>query len=415
MQENLTENSVSVQKAKASSWLVGLFARETSGGAFVPVVDGLRFVAIAWVVLYHISGYVAEKLYNANGHVIQGLSGDSVYRFSSVGFFGVQLFFVISGYILALPFARQHLVEGAKKVSLWQYFVRRVTRLEPPYVLNLVILFVLLLMVKGGDPLALLKHLFASMFYVHGVVYGEPSVINGVAWSLELEVQFYILAPILTMVFIIRQIWLRRGVLIAAIVGMACLQEFAGLPLWKGFALWNQLHYFLVGLLLAEFSLTSWKGKTPNVLWDVLGSVGWVGMFASILWFIRPGTEVHGFGVHLASCGAIVLAYCGAFRGKALSWLFSRPMLYLIGGACYTLYLWHYVVISAVGRVIQRFVPSSGEVGLDILVYTALLTPAILGVGAVFFLLVEKPCMRRDWPQRVWRKVFGGKAPSPRS
>ena len=55
----------------------------------------------------------------------------------------------------------------------------------------------------------LLPHFFASLFYAHGLVYGSWSEINAVTWSLEIEVQFYILAPLLCRVFSIRPTWPR--------------------------------------------------------------------------------------------------------------------------------------------------------------------------------------------------------------
>ncbi|MFT3683822.1 MAG: acyltransferase family protein [Phycisphaerales bacterium] len=73
----------------------------------MPAVDGLRFVAVATVVLYHVATYIGNKLYAVPEglHLPPGPSENPFYRFGSLGFFGVQLFFAISGFILAVPFA----------------------------------------------------------------------------------------------------------------------------------------------------------------------------------------------------------------------------------------------------------------------------------------------------------------------
>lgn len=106
-----------------------------SGGTWVPQIDGLRFVAIVSVVLFHVMGQLLAR----TGHFIAiqpryALLAELVGN----GDRGVLLFFVISGYILARPFLRQYRL-GGKRVSVGAYYLRRVTRLEPPYVLSLLL------------------------------------------------------------------------------------------------------------------------------------------------------------------------------------------------------------------------------------------------------------------------------------
>src|SRR3954462_11306684 len=104
------------------------FRRITYSTSYLPEIDGLRFLAIfSVVVIMHISYYLNEKFYG----------GDFVYNhywknFIIEGGVGVPLFFVISGFILALPFAKWRL-NGERQVRLKNYYLRRVTRLEPPY------------------------------------------------------------------------------------------------------------------------------------------------------------------------------------------------------------------------------------------------------------------------------------------
>ena len=107
--------------------------RITSSGSWVPQIDGLRFVAIVSVLLFHIAGQMAER----SGHAvaIQPRYGLLTLLIGN-GDRGVLLFFVISGTILARPFLRQHRL-GGKRVAIGAYYLRRVTRLEPPYILCL--------------------------------------------------------------------------------------------------------------------------------------------------------------------------------------------------------------------------------------------------------------------------------------
>jgi peptidoglycan/LPS O-acetylase OafA/YrhL len=106
-----------------SRWAALSLRRIVFSDRFIPEVDGFRFIAILVVVISHI--YVQYGPLPAGGvfeHIFHRAFVD--------GKRGVYLFFTISGFILALPFARHHLEQG-KPVRLLSYFRRRLTRLEP--------------------------------------------------------------------------------------------------------------------------------------------------------------------------------------------------------------------------------------------------------------------------------------------
>src|SRR2546421_9864026 len=103
------------------------FKRITYSTNYLPEIDGLRFLALFLVVvIMHITNYINVIYFN--GQMIQ-----SSYWLDFVieGNNGLNLFFVISGFILSLPFARWYLHQG-KRVELKNYYLRRLTRLEPP-------------------------------------------------------------------------------------------------------------------------------------------------------------------------------------------------------------------------------------------------------------------------------------------
>jgi peptidoglycan/LPS O-acetylase OafA/YrhL len=112
--------------------------RVTSGSSWIPQIDGLRFVAIAAVVLAHTHTEVSARgprplLLAPEAHPFL-----SVFITYCTSIRGVELFFVISGHILARPFLRQYLLAG-HPVRAGAYYLRRITRLEPPYILSLFI------------------------------------------------------------------------------------------------------------------------------------------------------------------------------------------------------------------------------------------------------------------------------------
>src|SRR5207237_5159619 len=130
------------------------------------------------------------------------------------GHYGVELFFVISGFVLALPFA-SHYLKGKPAVELPRYYIRRAVRIIPSYLIILVVFFWGLVWFQGRSIANLGPNFLASVFYMSGLFYAQQSVINPVAWTLEIEVQFYILVPILTLIYSVREKVVRRLVMVA--------------------------------------------------------------------------------------------------------------------------------------------------------------------------------------------------------
>lgn len=348
----------------------------------MPEIDGLRFVAIAVVVLYHWHGFVA-----LNPAV--PAAGDSFRAVVAHGYRGVNLFYVISGFILGLPFAA-HCLDGRPKVSLRAYFLRRLTRLEPPYILNLLGCFALLVLVDGASSQVLLPHLGASLLYMHSLWFGEHSLINPVAWTLEVEVQFYCLAPVLAQVFRIGPTRLRRAALVLAVVSAGVLQTMW----WDGparvtMSILFAIQFFLAGFLLADVYVLDWaKRPAPGWMWDAVSLVCWPIIF---LMGDREGW------VWLPLL--MLAAAAGAFRSVVFNRLFSNLMVTTIGGMCYTIYLLHYQLIPVVLRF-SKSVHAGDGFNAYFAVQCLIYLPILLLASGVFFLLIERPCMATGWPQR---------------
>jgi len=377
----------------ANAWLLRRLARITSSGRFVPEIDGLRFFAIASVVGFHLNGYILAR---APAHIAQPAALNPLSLFFAHGDLGVRLFYVLSGFILAVPFAEHHL-SGRPTVPLGKYFLRRVTRLEPPYIANLLFCAAALALVDPGRG-ALLPHLLASIGYVHNIVYAAPSTINPVAWSLEVEIQWYILAPFVCSLLAIRNRAGRRAVLVGAIVVCAAVASQLDVETWPRFgrSIGGYGHFFLAGILLAEIYLLDWSKPSARPLaWDAAGLVGWIA-----LWPLETNASARPFVV-----AAVLLAYVGSFRGRWLNRVVSSPWIATIGGMCYTIYLYHTAVISAVGRFSIRWV-LPGWYGWTVLVQVVVVGTALFLVSGVAFALLEKPFMVRNWPSKTLARIL---------
>src|ERR1700691_4764835 len=133
------------------------FRRITTEKRFIPQIDGLRFVAIASVVFFHI--YAALEI--GAIPVPTPFNTDLAKR-------GVELFFAISGFILGVPFASHYLL-NAPQVKLKAYYLRRLTRLEPPYFLSLLACAAMQAVVSHRSLSDMAPHLLASFVYLHNL------------------------------------------------------------------------------------------------------------------------------------------------------------------------------------------------------------------------------------------------------
>jgi len=387
---------------RALDWLNDKLTRVTSNNRFLPEIDGLRFVAIMSVLVFHLMHQTffsaAQATWTGGGWI------GVVNRLVNQGYFGVQLFFVISGFILCLPMAEHNLM-GQGQWSLKKYLLRRVTRLEPPYIANLLIMSAILLMAHGwtlggnaGDPekANVLPHALASAIYLHRPIYGCPSIINWVAWSLEVEVQFYLVAPLLACVFLIRRRLLRVGIIVAAMALLTLLpnndRTYWGEIVYHTLA--GQLRYFLVGFLLVDIYLCDWQGNpTKSRIWDLIGLLAWGSLPLCIanMWVPSPAW--------------LLVCYISVFRGPVLGRIFTNRWITAIGGMCYTIYLYHSTMLWHLEKYVT--VPLFGPPAADQMAMRDLLVEAgellaVLIASALLFVTLEKPFMRRDWPQRFW-------------
>src|SRR5258706_6985368 len=233
-------------------------ARVTTGGKIIKEIDGLRFIAIFLVVMTHLCERFTR---NTSIHFTPGAEFDLATFIANRGFMGVHIFFVVSGFVLGLPFA-SYCLHGTKKVSLRSYFWRRLTRLEPPYIIVILLLAASLVVMGYYSFHEMLPHFLASLVYLHSIIYGDWSVINPPVWSLEIEVQFYTLAPFLALFFFrIKPTFLRRTVFLSFILAWMVLQQYLGvMEAFSRLSLIGHLHLFLAGFILVDIYLTEWRG-----------------------------------------------------------------------------------------------------------------------------------------------------------
>lgn len=375
------------------------FRRITSNKSFIPEVDGLRFVAIITVIFLHTNTNYKRVF----GDIIpEGYADSFINHIFAQGGLGVDVFFAISGFILGLPFAKYYLAEG-RKVSLKNYFIRRLTRLEPPYLAALLGLFIvpilllpesMFLSIFGESPAGLIDNLVASIFYVHFLIFGELNPINPVTWSLETEVQFYILAPLISAVLFIKNHRNRRILIVAVILLLDfvipyTLSDLRDIHLHKSII--NYMHSFLVGFAFVDVFLFGLDKMKKSYLWDIIGAVSVILLFSfhpDTVKYERIYFDIGVFGLFMA-----------VFKGNVFNYIFTREFIVVVGGMCYTIYLLHYPVLFVIMKGMNALAISNFTVSIVLNFVVAIV--GLLIVSAVFFKLIEQPCMDKNWPTQL--------------
>jgi len=369
------------------------FVRITSNGFYLPELDGLRFLAIASVFLFHVYAYLT-----AHQNIFSGTAAeyDLLQRFLRNGGAGVPLFFVISGFTISLPFA-SHSICRTSPPDLTYYFCRRLTRIEAPYALCMVI-FASVLALTGTYPMVEVLHrMGAGLLYLNSVLYGgSMSIINEVVWSLEVEVQFYVLAPVLCMSFALGRM-LRRGLFIGAMLVAALLQCCSSTWVFSPLTVVGNLQYFAAGLLIADLYLTRGAPGTSRqkLIIDGVGCA-----VIPLIFYFGWKTPTSRF---LAPFLMVFLCY-GVLRGVVLRRLFSFSWIVLVGSMCYSLYLIHLGVIKVLSPVIESMLVGRSPV-TGFLLAVLFFGGAVVLAGAGYYRAIERPCMNTEWPARLAQQI----------
>jgi len=390
------------------SWsdrILAPFKRRTSSGRYLPEIDGLRCFAVVLVVLFHSHGFftsgnepstVPELLATDSGTALAHLPHALIGR----GWFGVQIFFLISGLVLSLPYAAHSLL-GEERPLVKNYFKRRLIRIEIPYIIALTFFFILSITLYQSG-LARLPNYLAGLIYAHGFIYdGQHNPLLFVAWTLEFEVQFYLIVPFLCRIFALPKI-LRRTILV---FGILAVDQFCG-GSWPAFSnsFWHytvirQLNWFLPGLLLADLYLSpGLRGirEKGGTYWsDLIGVLAWIAVFVLIDYHFEVSPRPF----------VLLLAFWCVLTSRYLGIAFRNRWVTAVGMMCYTIYLFHNFFIHTIfgPYILGNVVPyTKGNWPINALILSGMTVLIIIGCGFVY-LFVEKPFARGRWPSRKRR------------
>jgi peptidoglycan/LPS O-acetylase OafA/YrhL len=382
------------------NWFKGSFSRNTNSNNFIPEIDGLRFLAIITVVLFHINTSLAKESGIGLSDVLIQMGGAKS-ELSLAWWWvrldlGVKVFFAISGFVLSLPFLKYYLGFSDKKVDLKTYFIRRLTRLEPPFIITLVFFYLVHVLLLGEDVWFFLKHLCAGMIYGHVFIYGAGNPINPVTWSLETEAQFYVIIPfIMWLVFKGRNSTISILAFCGLIVGSLIFRnEFAFSPYW-GRSIGAYFVNFAMGIIVcwSYLKFPNWF-KVRHWLYDLGGLIATFGLF----YFYKPQHYVVNQILFNVSIALVMIT---AFKGQIFNWFYTRPWVYIIGGMCYSIYLIHYAFLHLSVKFTKYLMVSSLSYSQNLMVQATVNLVLVLMMSGAFFVLIEKPTMDKNWPKKL--------------
>lgn len=334
---------------------------------------------------------------------------------------GVDIFFVLSGFLLSMPWHRAAIGEG-RPPTLSRYAIRRFLRIVPPYWFMLLVMLLLMTgstipwsAVSGPDGI---KAIFAHIFFVQ---YLFPSTsggfggVNGSVWTLTIEMLFYITLPLLIYGFV-KERWL---ITLPVAIGFSLLwvwlswHSLGGLVdhLQAGVAKYGvsegTIRYFLSTQYLAfigEFAIgitvSGWwirhrRGAPPRPRTSWLAGAGAVTalLCALALMYLdgnHGANELLRIVARMGVAASVGLMIMGFLLGPRL---LRRPLTFLpfrlYGVIGYSVFLWHLPLLVVMANwPIFAEISSTSERFWDMLAFSL---PAITIFGVVLYLLIERP------------------------
>jgi peptidoglycan/LPS O-acetylase OafA/YrhL len=348
-------------------------AERTTGEGFRPDLEGLRGVAILLVLLFHAG--------------IPGAAG---------GFVGVDVFFVLSGFLITGLLLRER--ERTGRIGLAAFYARRARRILPAAALVLAATLGLSLLVLGpldleriaGDALACALFVGNLRFAANAMDYftlaQTPSPFLHY-WSLGVEEQFYLLWPaVLILATRGRRPRLGAGLAlgaatVASLVVSLVLTDAAAA--WAFYSLPARAWQLGLGGLLAV--TLAWQRRLPDRLLAIVGWAGLAAVVASML-VIDPAAPYPGTAALMPTLGTAAVIVAGGRPGSPGALLVVRPLRFL-GRISYSLYLihWPLLVLPAAGLAAGETLPLAERAGLGLLA---------VGLAAASYRFVEEPIHR---------------------
>jgi peptidoglycan/LPS O-acetylase OafA/YrhL len=340
------------------------------------VLDGLRGIAILLVVWYHV-------------WLVSGQDFGPLDFIAQSGFLGVDLFFFISGFCLFYPYARATF-DGRREPTVRHFFERRLLKIVPSYLLALAV-FVTVYHTEFGSVQDAVVQVLAHLTFVHPFSAYTFGAISGPLWTIGIEVQFYLLFPLIVP-------WFRRSPVLGFAALFAASESYRAIVGATGngtsFLLINQLPAFfdLFGAgMLAAYTIVALRKRAPfppsaaTAVSATACIVALAGLGAASAAGALSSDAAHDWvNAHRFAIGplCLVLAVSTFFAAGRWNSIFTTRALVFLSLISYNLYLWHLEIMVWVH-----------DLHLSAGLTVALALPLAAGVAALVTYAIERPIL----------------------
>ena len=364
-------------------------ASENTGQRYV-FIDALRGVAALAVLLHHIMlpGLTEIGLMTA---AIRNNLPDFVYSISSYGRCGVQIFFVLSGFVIAHSLRDNPLTFK----SIGNFMIRRQIRLDLPYWFVLIAVLCLhlaelLVPALNTSPMPAPGTIFANFFYLQNILKVEPIVL--VAWTLCIEIQFYVTFIVLLACadriskliapHRIDENQHRINGIFVALIFVTGLAPLCSTPQAFDNSWFGHYWFYFAGGVLCYWAVRNWMNH-----WALGGFMLLLALSALRFWY-AGATEL--FTSVLAGSLTILGIYIVGIKGHLTDW-WSNSILQYFGRISYSLYLVHLIILDVFLRGAFKLTGDNGKMAV---VWFLLAIIVCIGIAHLLFIGIERPSMR---------------------
>ncbi|MFO1497508.1 MAG: acyltransferase [Verrucomicrobiota bacterium] len=315
----------------------GITSSNRAAGRHLDFLDQIRGVAILWVFIFH--AYIVS--FGEFPHLNRWER--AVTLPAALGWLGVSVFFVVSGFCIHTSYARQ---------PDWAaFFKRRFFRIYPPYLVAL-LLFALIFPTTRLKGLTVFNaaQIGSHSFFVHNLSERSLFGINPSFWSMAVEVQLYAVYPLLLML-VARWGW-KISLLIALVVEVTLVQAKGhwGLPAWLAYSPFAYWCSWSVGAAIGDAYL---RKKT---IWLPRGSLSILAALLALGFFVQPVGALGFLCVALATAVVIIRKLQAPPATTANRNHFSTE-LSRAGLWSYSLYLLHQPLVFCIPLLIGMIYP----------------------------------------------------------
>ena len=368
-------------------------------------LDGLRGLAVIAVVLYHFFPSL--------------LPG---------GYLGVDLFFVLSGFLITSLLVREFRTSGT--ISLKDFWVRRFRRILPAAVSVLVMCTALVAWIGGDLAVGLRQQFLGTLFFVNNWTqiatsqsYFADNEIQVFAhyWSLAVEEQFYVIWPLLiTGVFLISRRKPRRlPILVAAVlaigsaVAMALLYVPGEDPTRVYYGTDTHAFGLLTGAVLSLLMTStksdpqadSWAatGKAESRIAGIIGTLALIGYGAQLFLMPDDAEITYRGGLFLTSVLGVLMVWGVVREYGPMTPLFRTKVMRWFGQRSFSLYLWHWPVIMMLKALFEGNQNSDKSWILGLVA-----VPISLLLSEISYQFIENP-FRRGGYKKTWKTYWSSR------